>query len=206
LRNICSGSAEARDATGGEMKRFEEAARHRASADAGFSLVEIMVALAIFALTLRFGVPAYGDWIAARKLANHAEYLTQTLNLARSEAVKRGMRVNVCKSRDGTQCDPKAKWESGWIMFADENRDGQIEASTENFIRREGPPGEGITIAANAPLKDYVSYTSFGYARMLNGALQMGTFVVCKSGQNAIHVVLANSGRARIVRTAQPCP
>jgi hypothetical protein len=34
----------------------------------------------------------------------------------------------------------------------------------------------------------------------------MGTFVLCKPGLNAIHVVLANSGRARIVRTAIPCP
>jgi type IV fimbrial biogenesis protein FimT len=188
------------------MNRFEEPTRDRhAGNDAGFSLVELMIALAIFALTLRFAVPAYGDWIAARKLANHAEYLAQTLNLARSEAVKRGMRVNVCKSRDGKQCDPHANWESGWVMFADESRDGQIEA-TEDLIRREGPPGDGITISANAPLKDYVSYSSFGYARLLNGAPQMGTFVVCKPGQNAIDVVLANSGRVRIVRTTQACP
>jgi type IV fimbrial biogenesis protein FimT len=174
-------------------------------ANAGLSLIEVMVALVIFALTLRFGMPAYGDWIASRKLANHAEYLVETLNLARSEAVKRGMRVNLCKSRDRKQCDNNATWDAGWIMFADENRDGQIEA-TENLILRESSPGDGITIAANAPLKDYVSYTSYGYARLLNGALQMGTFVVCRPGQNAIHVVLANSGRARIARTTQPCP
>jgi hypothetical protein len=51
-----------------------------------------------------------------------------------------------------------------------------------------------------------VSYTAFGYARLLSGALQMGTFGVCKSGQKAIHVVLANSGRVRIDRTGAPCP
>jgi hypothetical protein len=39
---------------------------------------------------------------------------------------------------------------------------------------------------------------------MLNGELQMGTFVVCKPGQKAIHAVLANSGRVRIDRTVQP--
>jgi type IV fimbrial biogenesis protein FimT len=164
-----------------------------------------MMVLAVFALTLQFGVPAYGEWIAARKLAHHAEYLTETLNLARSEAIKRGMRVNLCKSQDGKQCDSNANWASGWIMFADQDRDGQMEA-TEDLIRREGPAGDGITVAANAPLKDYVSYTSLGYARMLNGALQMGTFVVCKPGQNALDVVLAHSGRARIVRTTQRCP
>ena len=180
----------------GQGRRFE---RSR-----GVTLIELMIALAIFGLVLSFGVPSYHDWIAARKLTNHAEYLAETLNLTRSEAVKRGVRVNLCKSGDGKQCDDKAAWEAGWIMFADENRDGQIETA-ESIIRREGPPGDQITITANHPVEDYVSYTSFGYARMLNGALQMGTFVVCKPGQKAIKVVLANSGRARIDRTKELC-
>jgi type IV fimbrial biogenesis protein FimT len=168
-------------------------------------MIELMIALAIFALALGFGIPSYGQWIASRQLANHAEYLKETLNAARSEAVKRGMRVNLCKSRDRKQCDHAAAWDAGWIMFADENRDGSIEAG-ENVIKSEGPARDQITVSANRPLADYVSYTSFGYARMLNGALQMGTFIVCKPGQDAIHVVLANTGRARIVRTTQPCP
>ena len=70
----------------------------------------------------------------------------------------------------------------------------------------EGRAPPGITIEANRPLDDYVSYTSLGHARMLNGALQMGTFTVCRSGQRALHVVLANSGRVRIERTAVRCP
>jgi type IV fimbrial biogenesis protein FimT len=188
------------------MNRCTDLVRQRRVHEAaGFSMIELMIALAIFGLLLGFGVPSYGHWIASRQVANHAEYLTETLNVARSEAVKRGMRVNLCKSRDRRQCDDAATWDAGWIMFADENRDGSIE-STESVIRSEGPARDQITISANQPLADYVSYTSFGFARMLNGALQMGTFVVCKPGQDAIHVVLANSGRARIVRTTQPCP
>jgi type IV fimbrial biogenesis protein FimT len=171
----------------------------------GLSLIELLTALAIFALMLGFGVPSYRDWIAARELANHAEYLAETLNLARSEAVKRGMRVNLCKSRDGTQCDDEAAWDAGWIVFSDDNRDGQVE-SAESIIRRGGPPGRQISITPNRPVENYVSYTTFGYARMLDGALQMGTFVVCKPGQKAIDVVLANSGRVRISHTNRPCP
>src|SRR5215472_18469097 len=98
------------------MKGMTESKRHRGiRKSAGLSLVEVMAALAMFALILHFGVPAYADMIAARKLANHAEYLAETLNLARSEAVKRGMRVNLCKSRDRKHCDDTATWEAGWI-------------------------------------------------------------------------------------------
>jgi type IV fimbrial biogenesis protein FimT len=171
---------------------------------AGMTLVELLAALAIFALILGFGVPSYRDWIASRQLANHAEYLAETLTQARSEAVKRQARVNVCKSSDGKQCATSGTWSAGWIMYEDDNRDGSIEAA-ENVIRHEPAPRNGITVTANRPLDSYVSYTNFGYARMLNGALQMGTFVVCKPGQKAIHVVLANSGRVRIDRTVQPC-
>jgi len=172
--------------------------------NAGLSLIEVLIALAIFSVLLGLGVPSYRDWIASRQLANHADYLVETLNQARSEAVKRSARVNLCKSIDGKQCATSGAWNAGWIMFEDDNRDGSIE-NAESVIRRDGPPGNGITISANHPLDNYVSYTTFGYARLLSGALQMGTFVVCKPGQKAIHVVLANSGRVRIDRTTQPC-
>jgi type IV fimbrial biogenesis protein FimT len=63
----------------------------------------------------------------------------------------------------------------------------------------------GITVTANRPVEDYVSYTNLGQARMLSGALQMGTFVVCRHGQNALHVVLANTGRVRVEKTSDRC-
>jgi type IV fimbrial biogenesis protein FimT len=188
-----------------DMGRVDVEGARRSRRAGGFSLIELLIAVAIFGLLLGLGVPSYYDWIASRELANHAEYLAETLNQARSEAVKHGARVNLCKSVDGKQCAKAGTWSAGWIMFADDNIDGRIE-NAESLIRRDGPPGNGITVIANKPLDSYVSYTAFGYARLLSGALQMGTFVVCKPGQKAIHVVLANSGRVRISKTAQPCP
>ena len=61
-------------------------------------------------------------------------------------------------------------------------------------------------IVGNAPVADYVSYTSLGFARLRTARLQMGTFSVCSPRQRALHVVLANSGRVRIDRTTIPCP
>jgi len=171
----------------------------------GLTLIELLIGVCLLCLIYALAGPTYGAWLASRQLANHAELLAESLNLARSEAVKRGGRVNLCKTTDRRQCTAAGGWESGWIMYADPDRDGNVDA-VEDVIHVEGPPGNGITVRANQPLADYVSYTSFGFARQLNGALQMGTFVVCKPGQNAIHVVLANSGRARIARTSVRCP
>lgn len=170
----------------------------------GFTLLELLTATVLLGALLVTAPAAYGDWMSAQQLANHTRYLADTLHVARSEAIKHGYRVNVCKSRDGRQCDARAAWQSGWIMFVDENRDGEVEGE-EQVIRREGHAPEGITITANHPVADYVSYTSLGHARLLSGALQMGTFVVCKRGQDALKVVIANSGRARIDKTHERC-
>lgn len=173
---------------------------------AGFSLIELLIALSIFGLAVLAAGPSYRHWIAAQQLANHAHFLAGMLNQARSEAIKSGYRVNLCKSRDRQRCaDDGSGWESGWILYVDENQDGEI-GDDEPVIRREGPPGNDITVRGNRPVADYVSYTSLGHARMLSGALQMGTFIVCKPGQDELHVVLANSGRARVQPTTQPCP
>ena len=176
----------------------------RARDQTGWSLVEITIALAVAALLLVLGVPAYKDWIASQQLLHHAQLLAQTLTLARTEAVKHGYRVSVCKSADGRQCADVGRWDMGFLMHTDDNADGTVDAD-EALLLAEGPAPNDITIDANRPLDDYVSFTSLGHARMLNGALQMGTFTVCKPGRDALLVVLANSGRVRIDRSRQRC-
>lgn len=156
---------------------------------AGLTLIELLIQLALFGLSLSLAVPSYGEWVASRQLANHAEYLTETLNRARSEAVKSSARESL-QEAGGRRCTDAGGWESGWSTFVDANRSGEIEGD-ESVLQVEGPPGNGITVRGNRPVEDYVSYTPFGFARALNRALQMGTFVVCKPRQNAIHVVLA---------------
>ena len=123
---------------------------------------------------------------------------------ARAEALKRGDRVGLCKSTNRASCDDDASWDGGLLVWVDANRNAQVDPE-EPVLRAEGPAPAGITIEANRPLDDYVSYTSLGQARLLNGALQMGTFVVCSRGRAAIRVVLASSGRARIERSTSPC-
>jgi type IV fimbrial biogenesis protein FimT len=171
----------------------------------GWTLVELMLGLAIAGLLLILALPFYGEWIADYQVLNHAQLLAGTMNIARAEAVKRGRRVNLCKSADRVQCSALGGWEAGYVVHVDSDRDGAVDAGDAAF-RVQGPATPGITIRGNRPVDDYVSYTSLGTARLLNGGLQMGTITVCKSGRRAIDVVLANSGRARVQKTAMICP
>src|SRR5581483_8538084 len=101
-------------------------------------------------------------------------------------------------------CTDAGGWEGGWLMFIDDNHNGDVD-SEEAILRVDPPADFGITVHGNHPVDNYISYTSLGHARLINGALQMGTLVVCKSGQNALNVVLANSGRVRIDKTHDRC-
>jgi hypothetical protein len=71
--------------------------------------------------------------------------------------------------------------------------------------KREGRAPEGVPMTPNHPVADDVSYTSLGHTRLLNGVSPMGTFVICKGGQDAPKVVIANSGRARLEKTNEHC-
>lgn len=170
----------------------------------GFSLVELVVALVVAALLLAFAIPGYHGWVADQQLMNHARLLAGSMRAARSEAIKRGHRVNLCKSADGVQCADAGGWDQGYLMHGDFGRTGDVDGP-DTVIRFEPPP-KAIRVSANRPLKDYVSYTAYGHARLLSGALQMGRFTLCKPGRRAVEVVLVATGRVRIDRIRSICP
>jgi len=179
-------------------KRY--AGRHAASA---FSLLELLVAMTVTSILLLLALPAGADWLRAYRQMNQAQALAGALDVARSEAIKHNGRVNLCKSVDLRECTRAGGWESGWVMFADGDDDGLVGEST--IVGTEPRSPADITIRGNVPVADYVSYTAMGMARTRSGALQMGTFTICSKGQNALHVVLAESGRVRIDRGSTRC-
>lgn len=176
----------------------------RATAAPGLTLLELLTALAVGGVLLALGVPVYRAWIADLEMRDRIEALVVTMGRARSEAIKRQTRVVLCPSDDGRSCANGGRWEGGWIVFADANDDGDRDAD-EPLIAVEPPSRPGITIRGNRPVSHYVSYTSYGHTRMTNGALQMGTITVCRSGSKAVDVVLANGGRVRVDRTKTKC-
>lgn len=170
----------------------------------GLTLLELLAALAIAALLLLLSLPAYRAWIADLEVRDRVEALVFAMGFARGEAIKRNGRVNLCHSADGAQCADSGGWETGWLVYADANQNGELDAG-ETVIRVQGAARPGITVRGNRPVEDYVSYTAVGQTRMISGALQMGTFTVCRSGQNAVDVILANGGRVRVDRTRRVC-
>jgi type IV fimbrial biogenesis protein FimT len=172
---------------------------------AAFTLIELLIALAIAACLLTAGGLTVQNWLPRYEQRNAAAALVQSLYLARGEALKRGDRVSLCPTTDHATCDPAGRWERGWLVFADVDGDGDRDAA-EPIVRTMAAVGHSIRMTGNRPVARYVSFTAWGHARLASGALQMGTVIVCRPGLTEIQVVLANGGRPRVQETATPCP
>lgn len=82
----------------------------------GFTLIELIVTLAVFAIILLIAVPSYRDLILNNRGVSQINDLVAGLNYARSEAIKRGISVSVCASSDGATCNAGSDWSQGWII------------------------------------------------------------------------------------------
>src|SRR4030067_1077024 len=107
----------------------------------GFTLIELMVTLAVGAILLSVAVPSFSTMIMNNRLITQTNDFVTALNIARSEAIKRSGRVTMCKSNDNTACDISATgWVQGWIIFVDSDNDAQADAG-EELVRAHGPLG-----------------------------------------------------------------
>lgn len=161
----------------------------------GFTLVELLVGLAVAAILLTIAIPGYAFLVTAGRMAAATNDLVSALHLARSEAVKRGVRVTVCKTGgSAAACDAAAGWQMGWMVFVDGGTRGVVDGSdTPLWVQRDSLPGVGITSNNYAR---YISYLPNGRSQGSNG-LPNGTISICLAGQRR-DIVVNSSGRPRL--------
>ena len=95
----------------------------------GMTLIELMVTLAVALLLLLIAVPMFSRFTGSNQLTASSNALSTHLQLARSEAIKRGTGVTICASGDGATCAGTNYWELGWIVFVDGQTPGVVDTT-----------------------------------------------------------------------------
>lgn len=172
----------------------------------GFTLFELMITIALLAVIAGFAAPNFMSTLRANRIVTDNNALISALALARSEAIRGGNRVTVCRSADQATCATSGGWEQGWIVFEDPATPGTVNTG-ETILRVWEALDGGTTIRPAAAFADYVSFLGSGETR--GGAGDSGSFRVC--GDNAdtaegrtINVGLI--GYANTTRGTASCP
>lgn len=80
-----------------------------------FTLIELLVTLAVLAIVMAIAAPSFTNLIQSNRTQTISNDLLGALQYARSEAVKRGAKVDICR-RNGDVCANAADWGNGWLV------------------------------------------------------------------------------------------
>lgn len=151
---------------------------------AGITLIELMVVISVVGITLAFGVPSMQNMIANNRSSSQSVIFVASLNLARSEAVKRGSTVFITAT--------SGNWANGWNVWVDDNGNAAMDAD-EVLQTSVGLTG-GNTMAETGGATE-LAYTSTG--RITNTV----TFDLTSASGNAAHdrrVTILPTGRVNV--------
>ncbi|MFZ5959286.1 GspH/FimT family pseudopilin [Pseudomonas sp. QL9] len=150
----------------------------------GFTLVELMVTIAVAAILISIAVPSLNDATVAGKLSASANDLVAGAVVGRSEAIKRNAVASMCVSTDGSTCG-SGGWEQGWIV---------VVGSTVIQAHAAAPTGYKVTSSVAR-----IDFQPSGV-----GSTQ-ASITVCRAtptaGSQERVVTVSATGRAYVTRT-----
>jgi type IV fimbrial biogenesis protein FimT len=174
----------------------------------GFTLIELMVTIAILAILITLAAPSFSNVIRSNRVASQTNALVTALNTARSEASKRGLPVTVCAAKDAafSACSgDAADWQKfGWMVFTDAfGTAGQMDTAA----------GDELVTVTNAPPASTQFNTAYVFVRFNSDGSRMQPtdakvtinvrHNVCDSANNEQRIVDINhNGRISLTKSA----
>lgn len=150
-------------------------------------MLEAMIALAIIATLLLIAVPSFNSVRVSATLTEIANELVASVQLARSESIKRNGVARLCVSTDGSTCSSSGGFSDGWVVL-----------DAENSVLLSRPPVDsGYRVSASGGLRLLTFYPSGMNATT-------STFTVCRydplESQQRV-VAVGPTGGTRVTRT-----
>ena len=141
----------------------------------GFSLIELLITVAIAAILLSLAAPNFREMLVKRSVQAAAETLASDMRYARSEALKRATPTVMCQSADGAKCATAVgSWSDGWIVYIDPNNLAVNTAIPSADLVRVQQPLPNIASIQNTVLastRQKVKFEPTGFAKAANDSL-----------------------------------
>ncbi|MBF0099066.1 MAG: GspH/FimT family pseudopilin [Magnetococcales bacterium] len=155
--------------------------------EAGYTLSELLLALAVLAIVTALAIPSLTTLLLENRLTTYSNQLNGALQLARSEAVKRGQTTTFCGSHDGKTC--AGSWNEGWLILAG-------SAPLQTFPALEGRISLHFTLS-NGTLSERIQFNAQGFS-----IAYAGTWRFCdpRGSAHARALLVNSSGRVSSAR------
>lgn len=178
----------------------------------GVTLVELLAAMIVAGFLLSTAIPAFIGTVGNNSSKMEANRALVDIQLARSEAIKRGKTIYICIA-DAQVCDaanpstchcgvgvPATRYDMGWLIFVDEDEDKDFDAVTEELLFVGLPPEDVVTMESNGTIKYGIGLQSSG--QIAKGD-QNGKIAVCYNGESSEDlpgrkIVINMSGRTEV--------
>jgi type IV fimbrial biogenesis protein FimT len=167
-----------------------------------------MVGVAVLAIVAALAAPSYRQFGRSTRVVTQSSELHHALAFARSESLRRGARVTLCRSADPQAATPSCAgsgdWASGWIVFVDGSTVGLVDGT--DTVLRAGDPLQDSTVTVAGNLDAWVAFNPQGLVSTRNGAgstAASGSWQVCQR-PHARRVAITPVGVA--TSTTETCP
>jgi len=169
----------------------------------GFTLIELMLGIALAAIIVTMAAPSFNSAMKNNQIVAETNELIADINFARSEAVKRGTRVVLCRSVSPTNSAPSCggvtgNWSSGWLVFADTDSDNVYNSATDILIRIGNPTEKAVTVKTNTTAHQDLVYNPDGTT---NSGGNTAVFAICddRGEEHGRQIQVSATGRPRLV-------
>lgn len=185
-------------------------ARHRSVGGQGFTLIELMVVIALVAILSAIVIPGLSSFVQDGRVSANVNEFISSITFARTEAVKRGRLVTMCRSSNADAGDASTclaagdDWASGWIVYeenttSDDGKSGVgTRQSPETIVIRRGALLSNMIVKSD-PAISLITFNSLGQPVGPAAAATL-RFDFSVNGKSPRKVCISRIGRVKVIQ------